>query len=217
MMGPMPGHARAERRAVCATLDRVGPAAPTLCTPWVTADLAAHLVVRERRPDAAAGIVVPALRDRTATVMGRYAARPWPELVDLVRMGPPRWSPTRWAPVDEAVNLVELFVHHEDVLRAGGEGPQREVPTELERALWSWLVTLGRVLFRRAGAGVVLVGPGHGRREVRPATAAGTVRLEGPPSELVLTAYGRSRVAAVAATGPPEAVALTLRQPGGLV
>ena len=49
-------YSREERRALCALLDETGPDAPTLCEGWTTGDLAAHLVLRERRPDAAAGV-----------------------------------------------------------------------------------------------------------------------------------------------------------------
>ena len=49
----MPSPARAERAALCDLFLEVGPDAPTLCGAWTTRDLAAHLVVRERRPDAA--------------------------------------------------------------------------------------------------------------------------------------------------------------------
>ena len=48
-------HAQDERQALCDLLADIGPDQPTLCTGWRTADLAAHLVLRERRPDAGAG------------------------------------------------------------------------------------------------------------------------------------------------------------------
>jgi uncharacterized protein (TIGR03083 family) len=47
-----PTLARAERAALCDLFDEVGPDAPTLCAGWTTRDLAAHLVIRERRADA---------------------------------------------------------------------------------------------------------------------------------------------------------------------
>ena len=58
-----------------------GPEAPTLCAGWTTRDLAAHLVVREARPDAAAGIVLPALASRMEELRLREAERPWDELL----------------------------------------------------------------------------------------------------------------------------------------
>ena len=53
--------AAAERAALLDLLERLGPDAPTLCEGWATHDLAAHLVVRERRPVAGPGYVFPAL------------------------------------------------------------------------------------------------------------------------------------------------------------
>ena len=58
-----------ERRALADLFDEVGPDAPTLCGTWTTRDLVAHLLVRERRPDAAGGILIPALSKRTEKVM----------------------------------------------------------------------------------------------------------------------------------------------------
>ncbi|MHB1139691.1 MAG: maleylpyruvate isomerase N-terminal domain-containing protein, partial [Microthrixaceae bacterium] len=46
-------HARRERAELCELFEIVGPDVATLCEGWTTRDLAAHLVVRERRPDAA--------------------------------------------------------------------------------------------------------------------------------------------------------------------
>src|SRR6187397_374577 len=108
----MTSPARRERSALCDTFERVGPDAPTLCSPWLTRDLAAHLVLREHRPDAAAGMAVPALADHLKRVQDGYAAWDWPRLVDQVRSGPPAWSPAALARVDEAVNTAEFFVHH---------------------------------------------------------------------------------------------------------
>src|SRR5215203_6407415 len=108
----MPTPAQTERSALCDEFDRVGPDAPTLCEGWTTRDLAAHLVVRERRPDAAIGIVVPAFAGHGDAVRERYATRPYDELVGLVRDGPPRWNPTRLEALDRAANTIEYFVHH---------------------------------------------------------------------------------------------------------
>jgi len=101
--------ARSERQSLCDTFERVGPDAPTLCSPWLTRDLAAHLVVRERRPDVAAGIVLPALASRLEQVQKGYVAWDWPRLVNEVRSGPPVWSPASLAMVDEAMNTAECM------------------------------------------------------------------------------------------------------------
>jgi uncharacterized protein (TIGR03085 family) len=216
MMARMTHHAKAERAALCDTFEAVGPHAPTLCSPWDTSELAAHLVIRERRPDLAAGIVLPGLRARTERVQREYAAKPWPELVQLVRSGPPIWWPTRLPPVDEVTNLLEFFVHHEDVLRAEATGPQREVGDDLQEALWAALGRVGRLLFRRARTGVVLIAPGHGRHVAHGPTGLGTVILQGEPTELVLFGFGRPQVAAVEPQGAPEAVEALRASPLGL-
>src|SRR5215211_3715996 len=104
----MPGPARAERLALCELFVQVGPDAPTLNRGWTTRDLAAHLVVRERRPDAAAGIVVPGLAEYGERVRLQVAGQPWDDLVALVRSGPPPWSPTALEAIDRLVNTVEF-------------------------------------------------------------------------------------------------------------
>ena len=200
-------HAAAERSALCDTFERVGPSAPTLCDPWSSAELAAHLVIRDSRPDLALGAAVPPLAARLDRGMASYATRQWEELVHLVRTGPPVWSPTRMPFVDEVVNLAEFFIHHEDVLRGEGQvGPQRELSGELEAALWRQVSRIGSLLARRLPTGLVLVSPGHGRAAVKGPTQAGAAVLTGAPGELLLALFGRARVAAVEFGGPAEAV-----------
>lgn len=206
----MTGEAQLERSALCATLLQAGPDAPTLCEGWSTADLAAHLVLRERRPDALVGAFVPRFAGRTHRVQREYAGLPWPQLVDLVRGGPPLWSPLRHSQaLDDVVNLVEFFVHHEDVLRAAPEWtPDRARPLgeALESGLWSRLRVMGQILFRRAGVGVVLVCPTRGRKTVRAETDRGSVVLSGTAGELTLYAVGRRSVAQVETFGSRAAV-----------
>jgi uncharacterized protein (TIGR03085 family) len=202
----MTSPARRERSALCDTFETVGPDAPTLCSPWRTRDLAAHLVIREGRPDASLGMLVPPLAERARRVQDGYAAQRWPELVERVRTGPPSWSPTRLEPIDTVVNLAEMFLHHEDVLRAAPGWEPRLLPEDLEQGLWSVLTRTGRLLFRRSRVGVVLVTPTYGRRLVRtPPSGAGSVVLRGTPGELLLHASGRQRVARVTVEGPADA------------
>ncbi|MDR6865168.1 TIGR03085 family metal-binding protein [Phycicoccus sp. 3266] len=209
--------ARRERFSLCDTFARTGPDAPTLCSPWTTADLAAHLVIRDRRPDLGVGIVLPPLAGRLEDGMKEYAAKPWAELVDLVRSGPPVWSPLRVPQLDDVANLSEYFVHHEDVLR-GDEtpGPRRQVSPELSDALWSQLSRVARLCFRRSPVGVVLSTPDGRRIHARGTTELGTVVLEGPPEELLLAAFGRHRVADLEVTGGDDAVAALWAAPVGL-
>ncbi len=210
MMGPMTGLAQLEREALCATLVDVGPDAPTLSAPWTTRDLAAHLVVRERRPDALPGVLMPALAEHTQRVQDSYAANDWSTLVDMVREGPPGWNPTRVPAVDDAINLAEFFVHHEDILRAAPgwtrEGARR-VSDDTESALWTRLKQAGQLLFRRSPVGVVLFSEEHGRHSAKGPTKKGTVVLQGRPSELVLFAFGRGEVADLDYQGTEAAIA----------
>lgn len=213
MMGRMTHLALRERRALCETLERVGPDAATLCGDWTTAQLAAHLIIRERRPDLAPGIYLSPLAGRTEHAQDAYAARPWGELVDLFRSGPPVWSPTKVPSVDNLVNLGEFFVHHEDVLRAQ-DGPARELHPRLEDALWTGLRRGGRLLLRSAATGIVLVCD-QGRLAAKGPTGLGTVVVRGRPGELTLFAFGRARVADVEVEGSREAVDALRNSPIG--
>ena len=73
----MTNHARTERLALCATLTRVGPQPPTLCEGWTARDLAAHLVVREQRPD----VQVAQLAGRATSAQNTMAERPFAEII----------------------------------------------------------------------------------------------------------------------------------------
>jgi uncharacterized protein (TIGR03085 family) len=109
--------AKRERSALVDTLRSVGPDAPTLCAGWSTRDLAAHLVVRERRLDATPGIAIGFLAGYTAKVQAHTArSTSWIDLVAMVEAGPPLYSPFRL--LDAVANLGEMFIHHEDVRRA---------------------------------------------------------------------------------------------------
>jgi uncharacterized protein (TIGR03085 family) len=201
-----PTVARAERDALCDALLDAGPDAPTLCDPWRTRDLAAHLVLRERRPDLAAGLVVPALAGRLEREQAEVAMGDWEGLVHTVRSGPPRWSPARLDALDSLVNTVEMIVHLEDVLRGDGAvGPRREVPEQTARAAFAALRRSAAMMFRRSPVGVRLVAPGREAVTAGPAERVVTVR--GEPVELLLVGYGRIRVAQVELDGDPADVA----------
>jgi uncharacterized protein (TIGR03085 family) len=131
----------------------------------------------------------------------------WNRLVNEVRTGPPSWSPVSLAPVDEAVNTVEFFIHHEDVLRGGPEWSARELPSDLESVLWSAVCKVARLHFARARIGVVLASPAHGERQVHATTDLGTVVVTGRPGELLLYSSGRRGVAQVDLSGAEEALA----------
>lgn len=196
--------ARTERHELCTTMLRLGPQAPTLCEGWQARDLAAHLVVRDRRPDALLGLVLPPLAEHTESLQRAAAAQDWTALVEQVRSGPPRWSPTRWSVVDDAANTAEMFVHHEDLLRAEPDWQQRQLTPELQRALWGSCKVVGRAALRRAPVGVELVAPGYARVTARKAHPS--VRVQGAPAELLLFAFGRRSVARVDLDGADSAV-----------
>lgn len=204
-------YARDERLALCALLDELGPAEPTLCEGWRTVDLAAHLVLRERRPDAAAGVLGGPLAGHTARVQAHFARLPFAQLVDLIRTGPPRFSPLAIPGADERVNAVEFFVHHEDVRRAQPGWEPRALPAGLQDALWSRL-PMARLTLRRAPVGVELVrddlaqpagGSGGSGGSVRITARARTpvVTVTGAPAELTMWAMGRAGAARVRLDG----------------
>lgn len=197
--------AAAERDALCDLFLEVGPDAPTLCGTWTTRDLAAHLVVRERRPDAATGIVIPPLAwygERIRTGEGR---REWAELVERVRSGPPIWSPTRLDAIDRLANTVELFVHHEDVRRATEGWEPRHLDPALEADLAAALRRMAKLLVRKAPGGLVLLPTGGAA--VTAKSGEPHVDVSGPVGELVLFVYGRQAVANVGLVGPDDLVA----------
>lgn len=187
---------RAERLALCDLLLEVGPDAPTLCAGWSTRDLAAHLVVREGRPDASLGLVIPPMAGWTAKVQAGAARGDYSELVARVRKGAPRWNMMAIPSVDAQANAIEYYVHHEDVRRAAPEWAARELEPAAVTELWSRLQKAGKFFARRSPAGVVLVptdGPDAGT-ELRIKDGATSVTLRGPVGELVLALYGRVTV-----------------------
>ncbi|MGH3793913.1 MAG: TIGR03085 family metal-binding protein [Pseudonocardiaceae bacterium] len=182
-----------ERHELSDLLDDVGPDAPTLCGDWATRDLAAHLVIREGRLDAAVGILLPPLAGYTARVQRGTAQRSWPALVEQVRNGPPRWSLMRLSAIGEKVNGVEFFVHHEDVRRARPGWQPRAADPERAAQLWSMLTRLSRLCYRSSPVGVVLRRPDGTEFVAR--RRARTVTVIGSPEELILHAYGRDQAA----------------------
>ncbi|MGK5672229.1 TIGR03085 family metal-binding protein [Micromonospora sp. URMC 106] len=195
----MPRYARSEREALADLMLSLGPDAPTVNEGWTTRDLAAHLVLRERRPDAAGGILLPPLRGYAERVRRRIAARPWPRLVEQVRR-PPVWSPVSNPVTDELTNTMEFFIHHEDVRRARPGWLPRDLAARLQAALWRRAAGLARLALRRFPADVFVQAPGYGELSV--GRGGEPVRVVGAPGELVLFLSGRQRVARVQIDGP---------------
>jgi uncharacterized protein (TIGR03085 family) len=185
--------AQQERETLCDLFLEHGPDAPTLCEGWVAADLAAHLVVRERRPDSGPGLVWPPMAAYTERV--RLAARDrmsWEQLVASVRSGPP----VLLRPFDGAMNTVEFFIHVED-LRRGQEGWEpRAIPPELAEALWARVGPGG--MAKKVPATIVLTSAG---RDDKQAGAGPLVTVTGDPGELTMFGAGRQQATRVEITG----------------
>lgn len=201
----MSTHAKRERLLLADLLESAGPAAPTLCEGWTTRDLAAHIVVRERRPDAAAGLLIKPLATRLARVQAEFAEKPYEELLQLFRTGPPRTSPFALKQVDEAANSLEFYIHGEDVRRAQPQWTPRELDPVFADVLWARIERVARVFGRRSPVGLVLRRPDG--RTVVAHRGVPVVTVTGEPGELALFLYGRQNAARVELDGDKEAVA----------
>jgi uncharacterized protein (TIGR03085 family) len=204
--------ARDERMALCALLDQTGPQAPTLCEGWTTLDLAAHLVLREHRPDAGAGVMGGPLAGHTRRVQRALSQRtPYPRLVETIRNGPPRLSIFGIPGMDERTNVVEYFVHHEDVRRAAPDWTERKISASLSEELWQRL-RMAKFLLRKAPVGVELARddlpaePGERRVRITAKARTPVVTVTGSPMELTLWALGRTSAAKVRLDGSETAV-----------
>ncbi|WP_433656573.1 TIGR03085 family metal-binding protein [Nocardia sp. CA-128927] len=198
--------AQRERQSLVETMAAVGPEAPTLCGEWTVRDLAAHLVVRERRPDAAPGIMLKPFAGYLDSVQAKVARQPFPELLEQVQTGPPWWSPLR--PIDAIANVTEMFVHHEDVRRGSPGWEPRALSQADEDRYWQLVGRMGRRAYRKSPVKVVLETLDEKRAVVRPKSGDEVV-LRGMPSELLLHSFGRNEVR-IETTGTPEAVQAVL-------
>jgi uncharacterized protein (TIGR03085 family) len=180
--------AQRERAALVDTMRTVGPDAPTLCAGWTTRDLAAHLVVRERRLDATPGIAIPFLAGYTEKVQRQVAASAdWDDLLDKIASGPPLFSPFRL--LDPVANMDEMFIHHEDVRRAQTDWEPRSLDDGTVTALRRPLALMARLTMGKVPTHVTLETPegetvavvGHGPELI----------VTGEVSELTLFVAGR--------------------------
>jgi uncharacterized protein (TIGR03085 family) len=209
------GYARDERLALSARLDQAGPREPTLCAGWTTLDLAAHLVLREHRPDAGLGLLGGPLAAHTRSVQRRLAERtPYARLVQAFRAGPPQFSLFALPGADERANVVEYFVHHEDVRRAQPGWAPRKLDPGLTEVLWLRL-RMARFVLRKAPVGVELARddqpeptrPGGPRVRITAKARTPVVTVTGAPAELTLWALGRTAAARVRLDGGEDAIA----------
>lgn len=180
-----------ERREICDLFVELGPDAPTLCEGWTTADLAAHLVLREhfhRWPD---------------TKLAAEKAKGFPDIVARLRAGAPL-IPWRLPRIRNIFNGLEYFIHHEDVRRANGRELRATMP-DLEALSWRMTGYSARRIARRIRPyGLELVRPDGAKQRFGSGEMA---TLAGPASELILYMGGRRSTAHVTLSGAPDAVA----------
>jgi uncharacterized protein (TIGR03085 family) len=190
----------AERAALCDTLERLGPDAPTLCEGWTTADLAAHLVVRERNPLAAPGVVLGGpFASYTASAMEKEKAKGYEVMLATLRGGPPAYMKSMMA----ALNVNENWVHHEDVRRANGDGPRPEDP-DVAAVLTAVVQRTGKFATRRLKPrGLALELPDE---MIILRAGHPTAVIRGAIGECVLYLAGRRAAAVVTLDGDPDAI-----------
>lgn len=195
--------AQQERAALVTTMRGVGPEQPTLCGDWTTRDLAAHLVIRERRLDAAPGIMVPKFAGYTERVQNQVAAEnDWNVLLDQIASGPPLLSPFKL--LDPFVNVAEMFIHHEDVRRAVTGWEPRELDAATTSSLTRQVSLMSRMTMSKTPARVTLKTPdGTTLATVGKGPA---VTVTGEPGELLMFISGRDQ-AKLTFTGDDDAVA----------
>ncbi|WMY77270.1 TIGR03085 family metal-binding protein [Citricoccus sp. I39-566] len=217
--GTTPGRdfTAASRDALVEALLSAGPGRPTLCEGWNTEHLAAHIVLRENSP-LVAGLLFPPLArslERRTKALGDSASTPdaYQRLTERVAAGPQpparlrghartaglsgeisgRLKDTRAArKAAQATNLLEFFVHTEDVRRAQDRWAPRHLADDYANALFAEFTRRARLMYRSEPTGVVLARSTGQRVVARPASRDGSSRtIAGPAGELVMHGFGR--------------------------
>jgi uncharacterized protein (TIGR03085 family) len=197
----------AERASFAGAFRAADPDAPTLCAGWSARHLCAHLVQREhsmlrniwdqvttRTPGEER--FMRRLVDDARTPHG-YAA-----LVARFEAGPSRRS--LMGRFDEALNLVEYAIHHEDLRRGSGPVPPRDLPAAELDEIWRRARLILKRAYRKAPVGVELAPEGGAVMPVHGGPSA--VTLAGSPLDLLLHAFGRRGAADVRVDGPSDSV-----------
>jgi uncharacterized protein (TIGR03085 family) len=190
--------ARRERLALAELLESLGPDQPTLCEGWTTRDLAAHVVVRDRRPDATIGLLFPPLRAHGERVRLAQAAKPY-ELTLAELRTPPRWSPVSNPLVEGLTNSGEFFIHHEDARRGRPDWAPRDLDPGDAATLWRQVRFSARLVLGRLRLPVRVRAEGFGQFEVG---TGPLTTVSGPPGEVTLFLSGRQRASRVEVDGP---------------
>ncbi|WP_158600658.1 TIGR03085 family metal-binding protein [Tessaracoccus antarcticus] len=176
----------------------LGPFAPTLCEGWKTQDLAAHLFIREHKPQAMLGMFSERFAAITSRVqMEALHSHGFVGLIDRLRK-----PSLMMRPLDSLVNGAEYFIHHTDVLRANDR--DQEISPKDEETLRTPIKMFAGKTARTYGDRVVI--DTNDGKQLEFGQGTRPVHLIGKPSEILLFVSGRTDHANVQLVGEPDAV-----------
>ena len=196
-----------ERQSFAVDFRAADPNAPTLCAGWTTRHLCAHLVQREhamlRNVWDQVTTKVPG-EERFMRRLVEDAGTPdgYAALVDTFAAGPSRHSLMGRA--DEALNLLEYVVHHEDLRRGSGPVPPRDLPAAEIDEIWRRARPILKRAYRKSPVGVQLAPDGGAVTPAR--SGPSIVTVAGSPIEIILHAFGRRSAADVRVDGSSDDV-----------
>lgn len=202
-----------ERKTIADTLREAGPLAPTLCRGWDTRHMVAHLLLRETKPLVAAGVMGGPLSNRTLRITAKLAhkltgqRRYEKAIEDFEKLPGYLGMRTRNPNTDTTINLIEYFVHTEDIRRAvGDDWEPRVLDYDVEARIWSDLLGRAGLMARKKyPAGLILESPGFepaAKTIFHPQPGAEATILRGAPGELALYLFGREPQARVERIDP---------------
>jgi uncharacterized protein (TIGR03085 family) len=168
-------------------------------------------MIREYRPDASPGILIPYFARHTEKVQNEVAQNTdWDELLRKVASGPPLYSPLKL--LDPVANVAEMFIHHEDVRRAQPGWEPRVLEPALADSLRRGLSLMGRLTLSKMPGRVALRSTDG--KTIVTAGRGPAVTVTGAPEELLLFSSGRT--ARVEFDGDAAAIAAVRDAPKGM-
>ena len=168
-----PSLAADERAALADLLAELGPDAPTCCAGWTTAHLAAHVVTRDRRPDAMPGYGLEQLSPRLGGWAHHVEDR-LRESADYADVVGPAAQPRGELLQPVTGHRVGTAVAHDQVRRQVGRRPARAAGGRVGTQL---LQQIGEVRALAAGQG----------RAAHPATLRRVIAGEWHLADLTIT------------------------------
>src|SRR4029078_4799493 len=112
-----------------------------------------------------------------------------PPRVRTIRSGPPALSVLALPGMDERVNAVEFFVHHEDVRRGAPGWEPRELGSGESDMLWHRL-RMARVMLRKAAGGVGVAPDDLGRDDIDTGADGASYRITARNATPAVTVVG---------------------------